>query len=379
MPEQLPITQLRTPPGFIDLGIGDPPFPLLPLDILHQAAQACFTRSDPAILQYGAEQGNGYFRQVLAEFLSKGYGCSTNPSSLFVTSGASGALDLLCTLYTRPGDVICVEEPSYFLALRIFEDHALQVIPIQTDRDGLVIEALQAQLENHDPKFIYVIPTFQNPTGYTLSGERRQQLVRLARKHGFLVVADEVYHLLNYGTLPPEPMASYIENGNVVSIGSFSKILAPGLRLGWIQAGRDIIQRLVTCGLLDSGGGMNPFTSAIVREAIESGELDQNIARLKSVYSQRLAAMHESLRSHLPQAEYTLPQGGYFFWVRLPGVETLSLQEKAQSFGVGFRPGMRFSSQGGLSEYIRLSFVFYAESEIKQGISQLEQCLKNKI
>jgi len=379
MENHCPITQIQTPPGFIDLGIGDPPFALLPLDLLRQAAEACFARADPAILQYGAEQGNGYFRRALAAYLSKGFDLPVEPPNLFTTTGASSALDLLCTLYTKPGDVIFVEEPSYFLALRIFADHGLEVVSIQTDRDGLVIDALQEELKSRLPKLLYIIPTFQNPTGHTLSHPRRRQLADLSREYKFMVIADEVYHLLQYGSPPPEPMASYIDRGNIISISSFSKILAPGLRLGWIQANNKIIQRLVTCGLLDSGGGMNPFTSAILREILENGKLAENITRLRSVYSKRLAAMDGSLRRHLPQVEYHLPQGGYFFWVRIPGVDTLTLQDKARTFKVGFRPGVRFSSQGGMKEYIRLGFVFYDEDTFEQGIIRLRKCLQNKI
>jgi 2-aminoadipate transaminase len=159
-------------------------------------------------------------------------------------------------------------------------------------------------------------------------------------------------------------------------LSSFSKILAPGLRLGWIQAYPEIIRRLITCGLLDSGGGMNPFTSAIVRGVLESGDQERNIAKLTTTYTARLSAMDAALRRHLPNAEYTVPHGGYFFWVRLPGeVDTSVLQRKAQAFRVGFRPGVRFSCQGGLREYMRLSFVFYEAGEIEEGLKRLKQCI----
>lgn len=374
----LQTSQIRVPEDFIDLGLGDPQFALLPLDLIRQAAETCFSQNDRAFLQYGAEQGDGYFRTALAEFLSREYGLAVDADKLLVTSGASGGLDLVCTLFTRPGDTILVEEPSYFLALRIFRDHDLRIVPVQTDRDGLIIEDLKQKLTESNPKFLYIIPTFQNPTGRTLSLERREQLVQLSRTYDFLIVADEVYHFLNYGPKPPKPLAAYCETGNVISLSSFSKILAPGLRLGWIQTDTKKIKRLTGCGLLDSGGGMNPFTSAIVRFIIESGHLEQNISKLISIYRSRLAVMEIALRQYLPDSVFTIPQGGYFFWVRLPGsINAQELQEKAKAFKVGFRPGVRFSSAGGLQDYIRLSFSFYKPEQIQEGLRRLRSCLES--
>jgi DNA-binding transcriptional MocR family regulator len=184
------ITQINIRPDFIDLGMGNPDFDLLPMDLLRQSAEAYFTTSDPRYLQYGVEQGDGYFRGALANFLTTAYGTCVNPDLLFVTAGASSALDLLCTLYTRPGDMIFVEEPSYFLALRIFEDHGLRLVPIPMDDDGLRLDALEEKLAEFRPKFIYIIPTFQNPSGRTLSQVRREKLVEWAQRYNFLVVAD---------------------------------------------------------------------------------------------------------------------------------------------------------------------------------------------
>ena len=371
----LPVLQTIIPPDFIDLGVGEPALSLLPVDLLHRAAETCFDQNDPAFLQYGAEQGHGWFRQALAEFLSQGYGFPVDPASMLVTNGSSLALHLICSLFTRPGDLVFVEEPTYFLALRILADHDLQVIPIQTDRDGLMIESLEETLKSYHPKFVYIIPAFHNPTGQTLSHARREKLVSLAREHDFIIVADEIYQFLNYRCESPEPFAASINEGNIIAINSFSKILAPGLRLGWLQANPETIQRFVKSGLLDSGGGLNPFTSAIVRYVIESGGLAANITRLKAEYGSRITEMDKSLRRHLPLADYVPPRGGYFFWLRLPNLDTIALQNKARSFKVGFSPGVRFSSRKGLQEFIRLSFVHYSSAEIEEGIIRLKKSL----
>lgn len=373
-----PVSQINVPPGFIDLGLGDPPDALLPLELIRRAAEARFAEQDPSFLQYGAEQGDGYFRLALADFLSQGYGFPVNPDGLFVSNGVSNALDLICTLFTRPGDPIFVEEPSYFLALRIFTDHGLQVVPVDTDEDGLVIASLEEKLAAIQPKFLYVIPTYQNPSGRTLTRERRARLVELSREHDFLVLADEVYHFLSYAGRPPMPFAGDTQAGNILSLGSFSKILAPGLRLGWIQAGPALIERLAGAGVLDSGGGLNPFTSAIVRGVIESGGLADNIAGLVDIYRQRVAFMDACLRKYLPEARFTVPSGGYFFWVRLPeNIDASALQRKAEAFKVNFRPGVRFSSEGGLRDYLRLCFVFYEPEQIEEGLLRLKRCLQS--
>jgi 2-aminoadipate transaminase len=378
MDPSLPVHQIKIPPGVIDLGQGDPPFSLLPLDLLHRSSESRFADGDPAFLQYGAEAGDGRFRVALAEVLSRGYGLPVAPETLFISNGVSNALDLICTLFTRSGDMIFVEEPSYFLALRIFADHGLQVVSIATDDDGLVPEALEEGLAHNRPKFVYLIPTFQNPTGRTLPPERREKLVELCRQHDCLLLADEVYQFLSYAGQPPRPFAAHTYFENVISLGSFSKILAPGLRLGWIQAHPRVISRLEGCGLVDSGGGLNPFTSAMLCEVLTNGGLEANIAKLVSVYRAKLQVMDEGLRRHLPGSSYAVPEGGYFFWVKLPDHKDASaLQEKAAGFRVNFRPGVRFSSQGGLNDYLRLCFVFYEPGEIEEGLRRLGECLRS--
>lgn len=371
------ILQTEHPQGFIDLGNGNPDPDLLPLGLLEEAAEKYFLKNDPHTIQYGAEQGNGYFLTALAKFLSSMYEAPVNPGSLFTTTGASSALDLLCTLSTRPGDVIFVEEPSYFLALRIFADHNLRVISIPMDESGLVVDHFDELLKKFQPKFVYTIPTFHNPTSRTLSQPRREKLIQLSQKHNFLIIADEVYHFLAYTQKPPQPFAVYANQvEQVVSINSFSKILAPGLRLGWIHAHDSMIKRLAGCGLLDSGGGMNPFTSAIVYHLIESGDLTRNISTLKKVYLERRKALFTALEEYLPDAEYGKSHGGFFTWVRLPGKDTSSLRRRAKKYGIDFRPGELFSSQQGMKEHLRLAYCYYNPCEIEKGVLKLAECLR---
>jgi 2-aminoadipate transaminase len=372
-------TQIDLTSTIIDFGVGQPGFDLLPLEVMRSAAEERFAEGDTFLLNYGYEQGDGRFRMALATFLTGGYGLSVSPEELMVTAGASQALDLICTHFAQPGDVVFVEEPSYFLALRILrEDHRLQVVSLPVDEDGIIPEAVEAALAQHRPRFLYTIPTFQNPTGYTLSQARRDRLVAISQEHDFLIVADEVYHLLGYGQSPPPPLASYISTGKVLSIGSFSKILAPGLRLGWIHGTPALVERFVLCGLVDSGGGLNHFTSNIVRVVLERGWQESYLDDLRSIYRERIQGMHAALSAQLgDRLRYTVPQGGYFFWIELlTGADTADLLPAARNSGVGFVPGMRFSSQGGLRRRFRLSFAHYGVEQIEQGILRLAETMK---
>ncbi len=371
-------TQSHTDPDVIDFGAGHPADALLPRTILQQAAALRLAQPDSSLLQYGLEQGDGYFRYALAEFLSRRYATPVDMEHLFISSGASQALDLICTLYTQPGDVIFVEEPTYFLALRIFADHRLKVVPITTDAHGLDIDALEAALASQHPALLYTIPTHQNPSGFTLPQERRARLVELSVQHGFLIVADEVYHLLSYDAAPPPPLASFAESGVVLGLGSFSKILAPGLRLGWVQAAPQHMQRLYTSGLLDSGGGLNPFTSGLVRIVLEQGWQDEYLEHLHSVYRQRIQVLHASLQEQLGDlVTYVVPTGGYFFWLQLPkAIDAAILFQRAATHKVSFRPGVRFSGRNGLQNYLRLSFAYYDEAELAEGVRRLKAALQ---
>jgi 2-aminoadipate transaminase len=371
----LQITQLNLPAGLIDLGVGQPDIALLPLDLMKMAAEHRLNQGDPSPLQYGTEQGNGYLRRALARFLSTGYGIAVDPDQLFITAGATYGLDLICTYFAKAGDTIFVEEPTYFLALRIFADRQLNVVGIPIDEKGMIVEALEEKLTEHQPTFVYTIPTFHNPAAVTLSASRREELVRLSAKHNFLIVADEVYQLLAYSATPPAPMISYDHAGTVLSLGSFSKILAPGLRLGWIQAGGEFLRRLSGSGLLLSGGGLNPFTASMVQSALELGLQDQHLAHLKKIYRQRSAVLSAALHEHLPASvSFVEPRGGFFVWLQFAqDVNTASLRPKARQLDVDFQPGVNFSTNRGLQNFIRLCFVYYDSDDLRTGVQRLAE------
>lgn len=376
------VIQANVPPDVIDLGVGQPGVDLLPLDLLRRAAQARLAEPNAAFLNYGYEKGDGRFRHALAQFLQPRYGIPVDPENIMVTNGSSQALDMVCTLFARAGDTIFVEEPSYFLALRIFADHGLNLVGIPVDAEGVRLDALEEALRRYRPVFLYTIPVFQNPTGVTLSPQRRHALLALAAAHDFFILADEVYQLLHYTAAPPPPLAAHIDSQRVISVGSFSKILAPGLRLGWVQAGSELLAQLTGGGMVESGGGLNPFTSNVVRVALEAGWQAAHLAWLRDAYRQRIDVMAGALAQHLPQVQFHRPPGGFFFWLTLPpGVETAVLQQSAQKHRVNFQPGHKFFHESGAKRagerHLRLSFSYYDEEKLVQGIQRLSAALRD--
>ena len=381
----LPSLLISIPEGVIDLGWGHPSPRLHPTDMLRRATDIVLADGAPIPLQYGATQGYGPLLHSLAEFLSAqdSYTSPVSPQELFLTAGASQAIDHTTTLFTQTGDTVFVEEPTYYLIQSIFEDHGLKVVGVPTDNDGLRMDALEAMLADRSvpaPKMLYIIPTYQNPSGSVLPADRRSKLVELAQQHGFLVLADEVYNLLHYGKPPPPPIASFdtSEEGCVISLGSFSKILGPGLRTGWLQARPPLIQRFATAGLTISGGGLNHFTSTLVHAVLEQGMLQDNIAILRSTYGERVSAMSAAVRKHLGDVvDFTAPGGGYFFWLTFnDGTNTDALLPIAQEHGVNYRPGTAFSAQGAFTNAIRLAFALYEPDMLAEGVRRIAEAHK---
>jgi DNA-binding transcriptional MocR family regulator len=361
------------PPGTINLGIGQPSADLLPVDLVRQASESFFANAQPFELNYGVTQGDLRFLDSLAVFLTAGYGSATTPESLFVTGGNSQGLDLVSTVFAKPGDTVFVEEPSYFLAFQIFRDHDLNVVGIPMDDEGLCVNEIEQALAKVTPAFVYTIPSYHNPTGRCSTGARRQQIVALAQEHDFRIVADEPYQLLYYYDAPPKAYGTMTDSETVVSLGSFSKILAPGMRLGWIQTSDALREKIMANGFVNSGGSINHISSHIVRHAIDNGLLVSHIEKLRIAYRCRVEAMDEALHRHFDGlAEWSRPNGGYFFWMRFDeSINTVPLRDKAREHETGFQAGTLFSSKGELRNFIRLSFAHYDEDDIRDGVARM--------
>ena len=326
--------------------------------------------------------------ESLAAYLStqESYGGPVAPDSLFLTAGASAAIDLATTLYATAGDTVIVEEPTYYLIGQIFIDHGLNVVGVPTDADGLDTDALADLLESGEsprPKLLYTIPTYQNPNGSVLPLQRRRHLIELAQRHGFTIIADEVYQLLHYGAPPPPPMAMLDDSpgGCVISLGSFSKVLSPGLRLGWVHAAPGIVRRFVESGVAASGGGLSHFAATLAHATLEMGLLQENIETLRRVYGQRHDDVAGLLRAEFGETvDFTPPGGGYFYWLTFnDGVNTDALLPAARESGVSYRPGTAFSASGGFADALRISISLYETDELAEGIRRLGKATRNNL
>ncbi|MEJ2382963.1 MAG: PLP-dependent aminotransferase family protein [Xanthomonadales bacterium] len=381
VPRPANVTFDAVPPrDVIHFGIGQPAPDLMPVEVLRAATADFLARAKdhPLDLNYGERQGDAGFRAALADFLTHNYGHPATPDELFVTGGNSQALDFVCAQFTRPGDTVFIEEPTYFLAHRIFDDHGLNVVGIPMDADGMRMDVFRERLAHGRPALVYTIPSFHNPCSVTLSGARRRELAALSREHDFVVAADEVYQLLYCDEPPPPAMGTMLDEGNILSLGTFSKIMAPALRLGWIQGSPALVERILQSGFVNSGGSINHFTSEIMRHALELGLQQETLERLRPAYRSRLEAMDAALHAGLgDHAQWTRPDGGYFFWLELDhAIDTLALKDQALAAGTGFQPGSVFSCGDGFSHFIRLSFAHYSEQEIAIGIERLAGLLK---
>lgn len=367
--------QTSAPDGVINLGLGQPSPRLLPLPELARAAQVQLSSGDPLVLQYGAVLGDVEFRRSLARFLSNEYGHSVEAEQLMVTAGTSSALTLVSETFARPGGVVVSEDPTYFLAHGVFHSAGLQVRGVPIDDRGLDVDALARLLDDGlRVAFVYVIPSFQNPTGACLEPERARRLVALAQQHDFVIIADEPYAALHFGCPAPGSLVRHDQGrARVLSLGSFSKLLGPGLRLGWAHAEPSLIEKLSLHGALRSGGCLNPVIANIVHHTLDSGFASAHVETLRQVYAERARALTEALHAHIPSARFSPPAGGYFCFVELPGVDTPALLERAVD--LRFIAGRRCAIERTLDSFVRLSFAFYEADEIVEGVRRLARLI----
>jgi 2-aminoadipate transaminase len=366
-----PFIQTPSTPGVINLAIGQPSPRLLPIDALADAsAKQLRSNTDPLLLQYGVGLGHPGFRASLARVLTEEYRQPVAANELMITGGISIALTLVSEVFARRGQVVICEDPTYFLACGVFASAGLEVRGVPVDHDGLDVEALERLLGSGvRPAFVYCVPAFQNPTGACLAPERARRLVELAEIHDFVIVADEPYVLLHYGDLLPGSLTQYDQGrGRVLSLGSFSKLLGPGLRLGWAHGTPGLIDRLAQHGAIRSGGCQNPVVAQIVHPLLDDGFLQAHVGELREVFGGRSRALSEALRERLPEARFVEPQGGYFCWVDL-GERAGGLLERSKD--VRWLPGSRCAVDRDLGRFARLSFAFYEADELVGAIGRL--------
>ncbi|WP_157834648.1 PLP-dependent aminotransferase family protein [Oceanospirillum beijerinckii] len=368
--------QVARPNHLIDLAVGHPDPDLLPVELFNSLSpeQLSFGYQN---LAYGEQAGAEPFRQMLAAWLAEDYGQPIKADELLVTNGSSNALDMICSLLRESDATVLVEDPCYFIALKLFKARGFNVVAVPMDEEGIELQALEQAIEQYNPAFIYTIPTFHNPTGITQSDNRRRALVKLAADKQCVLVADEVYQSLYFDQKPPAPLACYNRDAPVLSIGSFSKILAPGLRLGWIQASGELLYKLTNSALLFSGGGLAPVTSALVGALIAKGEFQNNLAHLRQTYAARSELLYDGLVSTFgDQIQIKKPEGGYFLWAHfVDGRDVAAKRDQARELSVNYLPGNLCSATGQFRSSMRLCFAWYPEQQLITACERLGEVL----
>lgn len=343
------LTQFAAAPGVIDLAWGHPDPTLLDPGIVAVAARDALARWGPDALGYGAAHGPEPTLDWLTRHLAALDGRAPEAGELIVVAGASQGLEIACSQLGAPGDAVLVPVPSYHLAIRIFQDHPFRLVPVPADGDGVLPDAAEAAArqviaEGGRPRFLYLVPVCANPTGVSLPLDRRRAIVEVAERTGLTILEDDVYRELTLDGPPPPSLWSLGAPGSVLRLGSVSKTLAPGVRLGWLTGDRATIGRIARSGLLDSGGGLQHLMALVVTELATSGVYAQNLARIRDGLTARRAALADGLRSHAPETSFRMPEGGYFLWLRLPdGADPRALLPAATAAGVSWIPGDRFA------------------------------------
>ena len=358
-------------PGMISFAGGNPSPAALPDQKVSELAQAVLAENGKAILQYGATEGYPPFVESLRAYVRDHLGLDV-PTVLPVT-GSTQAMDLLCKALINPGDRIIVENPSFLGNLQCMKLYEAELVPVNSDDEGLDPDHLEALIREVRPKMIYTIPTFQNPTGRTLSLERRKRVAQLANQYGVVVAEDDPYRDLRYRGESLPPIKSFDENGWVVFMGSFSKTISPGLRVGFM-AGDSGILRKCTVGKQSSDVHTANLNQAIVDQYLRRNLLPDHIRTISSDYAKQCDRMLKQLASFPEGVKYTRPEGGLFIWAELPGhVSALDLLQKAIERKVAFVPGTHFYTDGGHLNTLRLNFSGSTLEQIDQGMDILRE------
>jgi 2-aminoadipate transaminase len=380
------LLKLTQRPEVISFAGGLPAAELFPIERFKDACNNVLSNQGAEALQYGPTEGYKPLREMIAHNLQR-YGILATADNVLLTSGSQQALDLIAKLLINRGDRILVEAPTYLGALQAFNVFGAEYVTVPIDHDGLRTECLEDALRS-GPKFMYILPNFQNPGGTTMSLERRIELVSLANKYGVPLIEDDPYGQLRYEGehLPPLVMLDrehharddHYQLGNVIYLSTFSKTLAPGIRLGWIVAPPDVISKLVQ---LKQGADLHTstFNQMITYEVAKDGFIDQHVRTIRKVYGERRDVMLKSLEEFFPEeVTWTHPAGGLFLWVTLPeGMDCHQLFKVAVKNDVAFVPGdCFFTGEGEGKLNMRLNFSYTNPEQIREGIRRLSIAIK---
>jgi 2-aminoadipate transaminase len=360
------------PPGVLSLMGGFPNPATFPVDALDELV-AGLLRDDPAgALQYTPVEGIPSVREFLLERQEQLQGRRPDAAELIVTSGGMECITLACQALVDPGDAVVVEAPTYLGALMAFAGVEADVVGVPMDEDGMLVDVLEEQLAGGlRPKLVYVIPEFQNPSGRTLSLERRRALVELCRRHGVLVLEDVAYREIGFEDGAAPPTLWSLAPDVVIQAGTFSKIFCPGVRLGWAAGPREVVAQMAAAKQITDqcAGGLG---QRIVEAYGRAGHFERRIPEARDLYASHWRAVSRALRASMPAGcTWSEPEGGFFSWLELPGIDTVAMRPAALDAGVAYVPGGPFyPGEGGRNE-LRLSFSYLDEDELETAVSRL--------
>ena len=348
---------------------------LYPADLLQKRLRDVFRREGGRALDYGPPAGYRPLRDVLAS-RARQRGVVATGDDVLITGGTQQGLDLVGRLLLKPGDAVVVESPSYANAMQLWRLHGARVLGAETDGEGILPGPLAAVLAQARPKMVYLMPSFQNPTGCTMTMERRRSVMEVLTRAQVPVVEEDFSTDLRYRGRPLPPLKALDRTGQVVLLGTFSKMLCPGLRVGWLLASPGLRQPLLELKRLCDLATSLPSQMALA-ELVSRGDLDRHLAVVRREHGRRLEAMLEAIERHLPASVVpTIPDGGLTLWLRLPeGASSPALAEEALSLGVWIAPGTLFSPEKGGQGFVRLSFVGEPPERIDEGMALLGRTL----
>lgn len=369
----------------ISLAGGLPAPETFPVETIKKIAVEVLEEHADKALQYGTTKGFTPLRLALARWMEKRYEIPMSKVEIMTVAGSQQALDLIGRTFINPGDIIVVEAPTYLAAIQAFKYYDPEFVSIPLDDEGMRVDLLEEKLEElrkegKSVKIVYTVSTFQNPAGVTMSLERRKRLIELANEYDFLIVEDGPYSELRYSGQPIPPIKHFDENGRVIYLGTFSKILAPGFRIGWIAAHPHLIRKMeIAKQSIDLC--TNTFGQAIAWKYVENGYLDEHIPKIIEFYKPRRDAMLEALEEYMPEGvRWTKPEGGMFVWVTLPeGIDTKLMMERAVAKGVAYVPGEAFFVHRDRKNTMRLNFTYVPEEKIREGVKRLAETIEEEL
>ena len=372
-------------PGIISFAGGFPDSAMFDVEGIRAASNAALTEEPGAALQYGATEGYNPLREQLAAFMTAKGAKEVAADNLIVTTGSQQALDLLGKTLISPGDKVIVEGPTFLATIQCFRLYGAELISAPIDGNGVKTDELEKLIAEHQPKFVYLIPTFGNPSGAMLSLERRKAVLEMAVKHNTLIVEDDPYGDLYFGDAPPPSLLNLSATvpGSrelLVHCGLLSKVLSPGLRVGWMIGPAELLAKATMCKQF-SDAHTSTFAQATAAQYLKAGRMPATLANVRKVYAERAQAMGDALRNDLGDAiEFVQPQGGLFVWARLTGAggkvqDGNVLAKRAIEKGVAFVPGTPFFCANPDHATFRLSFATADADKIREGVARLAQAL----